>query len=267
MGLARDRMVCLCLLVVPSACAESPQTSPSAPASEVVKAPFVATDSTSAKAPASAPAPAPAETVRHVYTVAAIGDSLTDARSHGGKFLEYLRTKCPESRFDNYGIGGQMVNQMKRRFAADVLGEPGPSDKPAYTHVIVFGGVNDVYSDETAFRTPKLIEADLGAMYAMAKGKNMSVVALTIAPWGGFSSYYNDKRAAATAKVNEWIKARKEAGEVDAVIDAFTLLSCGNPNRLCPAYAKPFKDGLHFGPLGHEKLGEVMLRDVFVDCR
>src|SRR5690606_6468882 len=43
---------------------------------------------------------------RRVYRVAAMGDSLTDPRSHGGKYLEYLRKRCPESRFDSYGIGG-----------------------------------------------------------------------------------------------------------------------------------------------------------------
>ncbi|WP_282421066.1 GDSL-type esterase/lipase family protein [Polyangium sp. 15x6] len=250
-----------------SGCAESasnPKTSPSAERAPVA---------TSASAPASAsaaapvPAPAPPRDSRRAYIVAAMGDSLTDARSHGGKFLDSLRAHCPESRFDNYGIGGQMVNQMHRRFARDVLGEPAPSDKPAYTHVIIFGGVNDLYSDETAFRTPKLIQADLAGMYALAKGRNMQVVALTVAPWGGFSKYWNDKRAAATAQVNDWIRARKAAGEVDHVVDAFALLSCGNPNLICPDYAVPFKDGLHFGPKGHEKLGEVLLRDVFTNCR
>ncbi|MDC3962140.1 SGNH/GDSL hydrolase family protein [Polyangium jinanense] len=234
-------------------CAESasnPKTSPSAE-----------------RAPVAAAAPAPPPDSRRAYVVAAMGDSLTDARSHGGKFLDYLRAHCPESRFDNYGVGGQMVNQMHRRFARDVLGEPPPSDKPAYTHVIVFGGVNDLYSDETAFRTPKLIQADLAGMYALAKGRKMQVVALTVAPWGGFSKYWNDKRAAATAQVNDWIRARKAAGEVDHVVDAFALLSCGNLNLLCPDYAAPFKDGLHFGPKGHEKLGEVLLREVFTDCR
>ena len=195
-----------------------------------------------------------------------MGDSLTDARSHGGKFLDYLHERCPQSRFDNYGVGGQMVNQMHRRFERDVLGEAGKSDKPAYTHVIVFGGVNDIYSDETAHRSPKLVEGDLGAMYAMAKARGMTIVALTVAPWGGFSKYFNDKRAADTAKINDWIRARKGAGEVDHVIDAFALLSCGDPNRICPEYAVPFKDGLHFGPKGHEKLGEVMLREIFADC-
>ena len=246
-------------------CAESasnPKTSPSADA-----APVATSAAASAPATASAAAPAPPADSRRAYLVAAMGDSLTDARSHGGKFLDYLRERCPESRFDNYGVGGQMVNQMHRRFARDVLGEPPPSDKPAYTHVIVFGGVNDLYSDETAHRTPKLVERDLAGMYALAKGRKMQVVAMTVAPWGGFSKYWNDKRAAATTEVNDWIRARKTAGEVDHVVDAFTLLSCGDPNRICPEYAAPFKDGLHFGPKGHEKLGEVLHREVFADCR
>lgn len=115
------------------------------------------------------------------YIVAAIGDSLTDARGGGGKYLSYLRKRCPGSQFDNYGRGGEMVNQMRRRFMQDILGPA----KPTYTHVIVFGGVNDVYSDQTAKRTPAKIQADLLAMYTMAKEAGIHVVALTIAPWGG----------------------------------------------------------------------------------
>ena len=104
----------------------------------------------------SVPDPARAGTP---VVVAAMGDSLTDARSNGGKYLDVLRKRCPNSRFDNYGKGGEMVNQMRRRFADDLFA-PG---KPAYTHVIVFGGVNDLYSDRTAGRTPPGIERDIAA--------------------------------------------------------------------------------------------------------
>ena len=38
---------------------------------------------------------------------------------------------------DGYGKGGDMVNQMRRRFAASGNGA-------GYSHVIVFGGVNDL---------------------------------------------------------------------------------------------------------------------------
>jgi lysophospholipase L1-like esterase len=194
--------------------------------------------------------------------VAAMGDSLTDARSHGGRFLDVLRERCPRSRFDNYGKGGQMVNQMRRRFA-DELFAPG---KPAYTHVIVFGGVNDLYSDLTAGRTPALIEQDLTLMYREAQRHGAKVVALTVAPWGGFKRYFNASRGAATLEVNRWILARRDAGAIDAAVDTYTLLSCGDPTMLCPKYMAPFEDGLHFGGVGHELLAEALFAQVFSNC-
>ncbi len=197
------------------------------------------------------------------YVVAAVGDSLTDARSGGGKFLSYLRERCPESQFDNYGRGGEMVNQMRRRFGRDVTG-PG---KPSYTHVIVFGGVNDVYSDLTAKRTPEKIQKDLLAMYGMARGSNIEVVALTIAPWGGFRRYFNPTRAAATLEVNRWIGLQHKEGTVQHVVDAYGLLSCGDAQRLCPEFVPPFNDGLHFNAKGHERLGKALFESVFSDCR
>jgi lysophospholipase L1-like esterase len=215
-------------------------------------------------APATTAAPA-APVKKQKVTVAAIGDSLTDAKSHGGGYLDHLRKKCPKSRFDNHGKGGQMVNQMRKRFAADVLGE-GAADRPAYSHVIVFGGVNDLYSDDTAGRTPEKIEGDLLRMYKAAKGKGMRVVAITIAPWGGFKKYFTDHRKKTTAEVNKWIAAQVAAKNVDHVVDAFAMLSCGDADKLCPKYAEPFKDGLHFGAAGHEVLGKALHEKVFADC-
>ncbi|HQK18064.1 MAG TPA: SGNH/GDSL hydrolase family protein [Polyangiaceae bacterium] len=197
------------------------------------------------------------------YIVAAIGDSLTDARGGGGKYLSYLRKRCPGSQFDNYGRGGEMVNQMRRRFMQDILGPA----KPTYTHVIVFGGVNDVYSDQTAKRTPAKIQADLLAMYTMAKEAGIHVVALTIAPWGGFRRYFNPTRASATRQVNRWIDQQQQEGVIASAIDAYGLLSCGDPEKLCPDFEPPFRDGLHFNEKGHERLGEALWSRVFSDCR
>jgi lysophospholipase L1-like esterase len=200
--------------------------------------------------------------VKKPVVVAAMGDSLTDARSHGGKFLDLLRERCPKSRFDNFGKGGQMVNQMRRRFA-DELFAPG---RPAYTHVIVFGGVNDLYSDLTAGRTPAKIEADLGFMYQEAHRHGAAVVAVTVAPWGGFTRYFNASRSAATLEVNNWILGQRDAGAIEAAVDAYGLLSCGEPTLLCPAYTPPYKDGLHFGDEGHKRLGEALFATVFSNC-
>jgi lysophospholipase L1-like esterase len=209
-----------------------------------------------------APRTSHADPVKHPAVVAAMGDSLTDARSAGGKFLDVLRQRCPKSRFDNYGKGGQMVNQMRRRFADDLFG-PG---KPAYTHVIVFGGVNDLYSDLTAGRTPAKIEQDLLLMYQTAHQHGARVVALTVAPWGGFTRYFNDSRSAATLELNRWITAQRAAGTADAVVDAYKLLSCGDPTRICDRYAPPFTDGIHFGAEGHRKLGEALFDQAFTSC-
>ena len=220
--------------------------------------PFTALALLAAQGPAQAEAP-PGKTP---VVVAAMGDSLTDARSHGGKFLDLLRKRCPASRFDNYGKGGEMVNQMRRRFAGDLFG---PS-KPAYTHVIVFGGVNDLYSDLTAGRTPALIERDLAAMYEEAHQHGVKVVAVTVAPWGGFTRYFNPSRGAATLEVNRWIVAQRDAGAVEVAIDAYGLLSCGDSTALCPDLVAPFKDGLHFGSGGHERLGEALFAQAFSGC-
>jgi lysophospholipase L1-like esterase len=198
--------------------------------------------------------------------VAAIGDSLTDSRSQGGKYLDYLRQKSPASRFDNYGKGGEMVNQMRRRFARDLFGEPGQS-KPKYTHVIIFGGVNDLYSDLTAGRTPAKVERDLSEMYRIANERGIKVVAIDVAPWGGFHRYFNASRAAATLELNRWILAQVQDGTVVASVDAYSLLSCGTPEMLCEDFNGPFRDGIHFNQAAHYKLGEALYQQVFKACR
>jgi len=214
-------------------------------------------------AAADSPPPGPA---RRAYAVGAIGDSLTDARSGGGKYLSYLRERCPQSRFDNWGKGGQMVNQMRRRFARDILHGGGDPSHPRYSHVVVFGGVNDIGSDETARRTPEKIERDLTAMYEQARTAHMKVIAVTIAPWGGFKRMFNERRRNETLEVNRWIRGQR-GQSVDYVIDAYGLLSCNDPDSLCDEYLPPFRDGLHFNRKAHDKLGEAMFKQVFSDCR
>jgi lysophospholipase L1-like esterase len=193
--------------------------------------------------------------------LAAMGDSLTDPRSHGGGYLEYLKARCPTLEIDNFAKGGAMVNQMRRAFDAQVA-----TSTKRYTHLLVFGGVNDLYSDLTAFRTPTKIEADLGYMYAWGKAHELRVIALTVAPWGGFKRYFNASRAEATRRVNAWIREQPQLGQVDHVVDAYVLLSCGDPESLCDGLVAPFKDGIHFGPKGHERLGQALLQEAFSDC-
>lgn len=223
----------------------------------------VATGSgTSPAASASVPSPAEAQEARR-HRIAVIGDSLSDARVGGGGYLRALSQSCPDARIENLAKGGFMVNQMRRRFEATVL----PRLPADFNELIVFGGVNDLYSDETAGRTFAKISADLGAIYRAAKARGARVIALTVTPWGGFSRYYNPRRAAATRELNQWIRAQKQSGLVDVVIDANPLLACGNAERLCPEYELPFHDGIHFGKLGQQKLGEALAAQAFADCQ
>jgi lysophospholipase L1-like esterase len=212
-----------------------------------------------------AAAPMPAGPRR--YVVAVLGDSLTDPKSQGGKYIDYLRERCPKSRFDGYGKGGDMVNQMRRRLGTQVFGSEGDAGPRSeeYTHLIVFGGVNDLLSDKTAFRTPAKIEADLTAIYTTAREHGARVVAITVAPWSG-NRDYNPSRGEAMREVNRFIAEQPAAGTVDHVVDAVPLLSCGDPQRLCARFGGPFKDGLHFGTEGHQALGEALYRQVFSDC-
>ena len=205
-----------------------------------------------------ASAPVPSRSSRR-YAVAALGDSLTDPRSGGGGYLEGLRRACPKSRFDGYGIGGQMVNQMRRRLAPIIAGG-------RYTHLLVFGGVNDLYSDLTAGRVPEEIEVDLTAIYSRAHAAGLKVVGLTVSPWGGFARYYNARRAAATRELNGWMRQQQQAGVLDHLLETGPLLSCGSPELLCATLASPFTDGIHFGPQGHERLSEALHRTIFDDC-
>ena len=176
--------------------------------------------------------------------------------------MRYLEARAPRSRFANFAKGGAMVNQMRRRFEDTVLAErPG-----AFTHLVVFGGVNDLYSDETAGRTPAKIERDLGAMYAAAKARGMRIVAISVAPWGGFKKYDNPRRCAATLELNAWILDQVNRGTVDVAVDAYTLFSCDDPALLCPRYEPPHRDGLHFGKAGHEVLGAALHAAEFRRC-
>jgi lysophospholipase L1-like esterase len=201
---------------------------------------------------------------RRPYVVAVLGDSLSDPKVGGGGYLAYVQERCPKTRIDNFAKGGWMVNQMRRRFEEEVLADPVPGG--VYSHLVVFGGVNDMYSDLTAGRTPPKIQGDLSRIYARARERGMKVVALTVAPWGGFTRYFTPHRGEATLTVNQWIFGEQRAGAIDVVVDAYALLSCGEPEKLCAEYEPPFRDGLHFGKVGQRKLGEALYEAAFKDC-
>jgi lysophospholipase L1-like esterase len=253
------------VLVASSAGCESrkPPASATSAASTTPAAPTRAAEAASASAaPALPSAASPSEVQKQPCNVALLGDSLTDFASHGGGYVRYLERRCPSSHFMNLAKGGAMVNQIRRRFEETLASQP----RGAFSHVVVFGGVNDLYSDETAGRTTTKIETDLTALYAGARALGARVVAITVAPWGGFTRYFTPHRADTTRELNTWILAQAADGSVDTAVDAFGLLSCGDPNLLCERYTRAKSDGLHFGQAGHEALGALLYEREFHAC-
>lgn len=219
------------------------------------------------RTPNASPTPDPAPLAhesKRTFVSAALGDSITDKKSGGGGFLAHAQSACPESTFLNFGKGGDMTNQMLRRLKSDILPRVA-SDK--IDTLIVFGGVNDLYSDLTAGRKNEVIERDLGAIYALGREAGLRVIAITVSPWGGFSKYWNPRRGENTKLLNSWILGLEANNKVDLVIDSFPLLSCGQPDVLCPEYETPHRDGLHPGPEGHAVLGKKLVTIAFPDCR
>jgi lysophospholipase L1-like esterase len=224
-----------------------------APATRPVPSHSAAPPPARSSAPADLPSPG-----RAVTRVLVLGDSLSDEKVGGGGFVQTLRQRCGGAVFDNYAKGGFMVNQIRRRFEREVL----PSGS-RYSHAIVFGGVNDLYSDQSAGRTLTKIEGDLSRIYELLAARGTEVVAVTVTPWGDFKRWFTPERGQNTLSLNRWILSRPDV----SAVDAYPLLSCGEPHRLCPELAAPHKDGLHFGKRGHEKLAQALLDGPFRSCR
>jgi lysophospholipase L1-like esterase len=194
--------------------------------------------------------------------VLVLGDSLSDPRSNGGGYLKAWADRCPRCQFTNIARGGAMVNQMLRALREHLSLGP-----PRYSTVVVFGGVNDLYSDKTAERTNAKIQRDLSSIYGLTRAHADRVIAITVAPWGGFRRWYTEERGRHTQALNQWILAAATRGEVNTVIESGPLLSCGDPERLCPAYMPPHRDGLHFGSEGQRRLGTALSKAVGERCQ
>jgi lysophospholipase L1-like esterase len=171
-----------------------------------------------------------------VYT---IGDSMSN-----NTYQSRLRTRLgADWNVVAKGIGGNTVAQMLARFAGDVVTVDAE-------YVVIFGGINSVLGNVSAVN----IQADLQAMYSAAKANGSTVVAVTIAPFGGHVSW-TAPRQTVVDTVNAWILAT--ATDVDFAIDAYTALEDpATPDTLLPAYNSG--DSLHLSVAGYNHLGDTI---------
>jgi lysophospholipase L1-like esterase len=200
---------------------------------------------------------------RRRYAVAAIGDSLTDPKSHGGKYLETLQRLCPKSSFVSFGKGGNMVNMMRKRFVRDLYSPREDGTTPSYTDVIILGGLGDILSNETAGRTAQKVGEDILLMVGEAKARGARVLVLQLPPWGTHSAF-DTARAKMTHDVSTMIASWVEDKRIDGTLATRPLLQCGNVEVLCKEYG--WKDGIHWSAAGHEVVGKALHELHFGDC-
>ncbi len=173
-------------------------------------------------------------------SVGLVGDSITAAAG----WPAALRQRCPGTTFVNspraYAYVGKNTRQMRSDFETP-LGA-------GHQVLVILGGVNNIAE-------PTQVGADLAAMYEAAQARGVKVVALTVMPYQGYSSW-TPERGQAVRQVGDWIRAQGSAGKVARVVDAFALFSDpASPDAARPGWTS---DRLHPSATGYAALADAV---------
>jgi lysophospholipase L1-like esterase len=186
--------------------------------------------------------------------VATVGDSISVDPPGSDLYNHYpslLKSVYGVSTSDSFAVGASQTGSspspfkgMRLQYSENVAGK-------GYDALIIMGGVNDVASGVSASTT----EANLDWMYSQAKTAGMKVVAISILPWGCFSSS-SPAMMVKTKEINAWIKTNSN---VDFFIDAYDEFNDGN-DCLKASYNL---DNIHVNRAGHDKLALMIYNQVF----
>jgi lysophospholipase L1-like esterase len=155
----------------------------------------------------------------------------------------WLMKAHPEWRVMNRGVDGERSDQIRARFARDVL-----DVKPAL--VVMIAGVNDIYQGRSA---GDVIE-ELRALYAAASHAGIRVVAGSIVPFNTATADQNARMRA----VNDWIEGQGQVdGNLTFVDTRRAVAHPDNPDALIDS-----PDELHPSADGYRRMGEAVLSAV-----
>lgn len=145
----------------------------------------------------------------------------------------------------NAGVAGEKTSDLLLRIARDVL---------AYSPDVCFvmGGVNDISNGVTA----AAIIANLQSVYQQLTAKLITVVALTITPYGSGHASYNATNVQTMLTVNKWIRQYCAATPGMICVDTFAALV--NPTGSGAAASGMMYDGLHPAPKGALAMGTAI---------
>jgi lysophospholipase L1-like esterase len=152
------------------------------------------------------------------------------------QYAFWLMKAHPEWQVLNRGVNGERSDQIRARFARDVL-------DAAAELVVIIAGVNDIYQGLPA----EHVEAELEAMFALARSapRPIAIVAGSIMPFNTATAEQNSRMHA----VNDWLR-RSAMGHPD-VRFCDTRLAVSSP--LDPDRLRSSPDGLHPSPDGYRR--------------
>jgi lysophospholipase L1-like esterase len=188
-------------------------------------------------------------------TIVALGDSTTagtpafrspvEAPPDGAgnvesQYAHWLMHAHPDWQVLNRGVNGERSDQIRARFARDVV--PAMPDL-----VVIIAGVNDVYQGRSA----ESAERELEAMYVAARAAKIPVVAGSIMP---FNIATRDQNARMQA-INEWIRdyASRHADLVFFCDTRAAVAAPDEPDRLASS-----PDDLHPSPNGYRVMAATL---------
>jgi lysophospholipase L1-like esterase len=196
-----------------------------------------------------------------VITIVALGDSTTagtpgfrspieappdGAGNRESQYAYWLMQRHRDWRVLNRGVNGERSDQIRARFASDVLDEKRlhpPSDRFL---TVIIAGVNDIYQGRTA----ESVERELRAMYYEARTAAVAVVAGSIIPYNTATPDQNARMRA----VSGWIREYASTHPGIAFCDTRAAVAApGRPDMLASS-----PDGLHPSPDGYRLMAQAL---------
>jgi acyl-CoA thioesterase I len=194
-------------------------------------------------------------TAAAMIVIVALGDSTTagtpafrspiEAPPDGSGNIEsqyafWLASRHPEWDVLNRGVNGERSDEVRARFARDVV-PPNPDV------VVILAGVNDVYQGRAA----ESVERELEAMYELASTAKIPVVAASIIPYNTATPDQNARMRA----VNAWIRdyADRHIAGVTFCDTRAAVAAPDDPDRLVSS-----PDDLHPSPDGYKLMADAL---------
>ncbi len=173
-----------------------------------------------------------------------------------GRFVSKL-SSIFAGEFTKHGYSGASTQWLlENRFSDDIL-------LNNYNDVIIFAGVNDLPTTDLSMKAAK---SNLQAMYSQAKAAGMRVIAVTIQPTKGATSYWTGAAGREpelvvqkTDELNRWIM--EGAQDVDVRVNAYETLEEGETDSMQSEYAS--SDMLHLSDLGHQALADLIYQTAY----